>query len=59
MGVEGFARNKVKKLADVVLGIEVKVKFRRNTKDVFKITTFASERERIQLGSKCRSCDVL
>ena len=50
MGVEGFARNKVKKLADVILGVEVKAKFGRNTKDVIKITAFASRREMIQLG---------
>ena len=50
MGVEGFARNKIKKLADVVLSKEVKAKFGRNVKDVVEITAFASGRERIQLG---------
>ena len=40
----------VKKLVDVVLGVEVKAKLGRNTKDVVKVTTCASGRERIQFG---------
>ena len=50
MGVEGLARNKIKKLVDVVLGEEVKAKLGRNTKDVLEVTTCASGRKRIQFG---------
>ena len=50
MGVEGFARNKINELADVVFSVEVKAKFGRNAKDVVKITAFASGREGVKFG---------
>ena len=45
MGVEGFARNKVEKLVDVVLGVDIKAKLGWNTKDVFEVTACASGRK--------------
>ena len=48
--VEGLARNKVKKMVDVVLGVEIKAKLRRNAKVVIEGAAAALGRKRIQLG---------
>ena len=47
---EGLARNKTKKMFDVVLGIEIKAKLRKNAKVVVEGTAAAFGRKRIQLG---------
>ena len=39
--VEGLARNKIKKMFDVVLGVEIKAKLRRNAKVVVEGTAAA------------------
>ena len=39
--VEGLARNKIKKLFNVVLGVEIEVKLRRNSKVVVEGTASA------------------
>ena len=48
--VEGLARNKIKKIFDVVLGVEIKAKLRRNAKVVVEGTAAAFGRKRIQLS---------
>ena len=48
--VEGLARNKVEKMVDVVLGVEIKAKLRRNAKVVIEHAAAALGRKRIQLG---------
>ena len=48
--LDGFARNKIKELANVVFSVEVKAKFGRKAKNVVEITAFASGRERIKFG---------
>ena len=48
--VEGLARNKVKKMVDVVLGVEIKAKLRRNAKVVIKVAAASLGRKRIQVG---------
>ena len=48
--VEVFSRDKIEEFRDVLFSVEIEANFRRKTKNVVKVTGFASGRERVNFG---------